>query len=77
MALDKLFQDHERLPNNQSRVKSFFRYFERARKLTSNAAKAMENITGKVEQRLRLQSRGLRAPFESHPQVAGGPRKPN
>ena len=38
------------LRNNQSRVKSFFRYFETAGVLTNNPAKAWKTVKGKVEQ---------------------------
>ena len=38
------------LRNNQSRVKSFFRYFETAGKLPANPAKAWKSVKGKVEQ---------------------------
>jgi integrase/recombinase XerD len=38
------------LRNNQSRVKSFFRYFEVAGVLPNNPAKAWKSVKGKVEQ---------------------------
>jgi integrase/recombinase XerD len=46
----KFFTTTHALRNNQSRVKSFFRYFEIAGKLPSNPAKAWKTIKGKTEQ---------------------------
>jgi len=44
------FKTTHTLRNNQSRVKSFFRYFETAGVLPANPAKAWKSIKGKVEQ---------------------------
>lgn len=46
----KFFKTTHALRNNQSRVKSFFRYFEIAGKLQSNPAKAWKAVKGKTEQ---------------------------
>jgi site-specific recombinase XerD len=44
------FKTTHALRNNQSRVKSFFRYFETAGVLSASPAKAWKSVKGKVEQ---------------------------
>jgi len=46
----KFFTTTHALRNNQSRVKSFFRYFENAGVLPKNPTKAWKSIKGKTEQ---------------------------